>query len=476
MNEESLPTTFGIIGAGPAGLVAARAFLRQGIDVELLERHDRPGGIWNIEQPNSPMYTSCNFISSREFGGFIGYPMPEHYPMYPKWDQIRDYVHAFAREYGIDRYIRTNSEVIHARQLQTDTHAYWEVTLADGAKRQYRGLVIATGAQWSPSLPEFEDAESFEGNIIHSAEYTGPDMVAGKRVMVIGAGNSGVDIAADAASFGDAAYLSTRRGYWFLPKFLYGVPVPDLLAGNVPPQDSGPLAGKTMEEIFELVLGTLGDLTKFGLPAPDHELGASHPIVNGQVFHCLAHGTLEHRDDVIGFDKSHAISRDGTRTEVDLVIAATGYDVDVPWLDDGVLEYEDGHPKHRMGTFIPNTENLYLSGALHFAGNTFSIFDRTVHVAAAHARATLDGDRTRADRLAQFDPDLQGDFSFLNTRRNANQVHIPALEAAFIELQRDFGVQIPNFADQEFFSSSPTMCPDGVVRAAHPAQPVSQLA
>lgn len=452
MSNSALPTTYGIVGAGPAGLVTARAFLRQGIDVELLERHDRPGGIWNIEQDGSPMYTSCNFISSREFGGFIGYPMPEHYPMYPTWSQIRDYVHGFARDFGLDKLIRLRSEVVHAKQVHTEQGSYWETELADGEVRQFRGLVIATGAQWAPNRPTFANEASYSGRIIHSAEYTGPEMMTGRKVMVVGAGNSGVDIVADASFHADAAYLSTRRGYWFLPKFLFGVPVPDLLAGNVPPQESGPLAGKTMGEIFELVLGTLGDLSTFGLPTPDHELGASHPIVNGQVLHCLAHGMLEHRNDLIGFDGNYAITSDGRRTEVDLVITATGYDVDVPWLDEGVLGYVDGHPCHRMGTFLPGVDDLYLAGALHFAGNTFSIFDRTVHVAAAHAKATLLGHTDRAAALAAFDPDLQGDFPFLNTRRNANQVHIPALEEAFDILQRDYGIEIPDFMDRDFFA------------------------
>lgn len=452
MTGNSLPTTYGIVGAGPAGLVSARAFLRYGIDVEILERHSAPGGIWNIEQPNSPMYSSCNFISSREFGGFIGYPMPEDYPMYPRWNQIRDYVTSFAADFGLRQYIRTNSEVVHAEQIETNEGEYWRVELSDGTIREYRGLVIATGAQWSPARPAIENESSFTGQIIHSAEYTGPEMMAGKRVMVVGAGNSGVDIAADAAFHADSAYLSTRRGYWFLPKFLYGVPVPDLLAGTVPPQTEGPLAGKTSEEIFALVLGTLGDLTRFGLPEPDHELGASHPIVNGQVLHCLAHGMLAHRGDPVRFEGNEVIVADGTRTELDLIIFATGFDVDVPWLDEGVLDYVDGHPKNIMGTFVPEVSDLYIAGALHFAGNTFSIFDRTVQLAAAHAAARLAGDKTRATNIAKFNPNLQGDFPFLKTRRNSNQVHIPALEDAFKKVGEDFGIQIPEFTDSEFYA------------------------
>lgn len=449
-----LPTTYGIVGAGPAGLVTARAFLRYGIEVELLERHDAPGGIWNIEQSGSPMYDSCNFISSRDFGGFIGYPMPAEYPMYPRWDQIRDYVSGFARDFGIEERVRLRSEVVHAEQVGSGPDSFWRVRLADGAEREYRGLVIATGAQWHPNRPQLPGEAEFAGQVIHSAEYTGPEQFRGKRVVVVGAGNSGVDIAADAAFHAEAAYLSTRRGYWFVPKFLYGVPVPDLLAGNIPPAAEGPLAGKSMAEIFELVLGTLGDLQQYGLPAPDHELGASHPIMNSQVLHCLAHGMLEHRGDVVRYDGDAVITADGRRTEADLVVFATGYDVRVPWLDDGVLNYIDGHPEHLLGTFVPGVDGLYIAGALHFAGNTFSIFDRTVQLAAADAHATLTGQN--AENLhrikTEFRPDLKGDFPFLATRRNANQVHVPALDAAFDTLQSEYAIQIPQFGDAGFYA------------------------
>lgn len=470
MTATVLPTTYGIIGAGPSGLVTARAFLRYGIDVEILERHDKPGGIWNIEQPGSPMYSSCKFISSRDFGGFIGYPMPQEYPMYPHWDQIRDYVHAFAEDFDLTKRIRTNAEVVHAQEIETEAGTYWQVRLADGTTRQYRGLVVATGGQWTPSRPSIAGETSFTGQIIHSSEYTGPEMMVGKRVMVVGAGNSGVDIAADAAEYGEMAYLSTRRGYWFLPKFLYGVPVPDLLAGNLPPQETGPLAGKTPDEIVELVLGTLGDLSTYGLPQPDHDLGASHPIINGQILHYFAHGLLEHRGDPVRIEQDAIVAADGTSTEIDLIIFATGFDVDVPWLDEAVLEYEDGHPVNSMGTFLPGVSNLYLAGALHFAGNTFSVFDMTIQIAAAHAEAVLAGDSARAAALEEFAPDLRGDFPFLNTRRNANQVHIPALEEAFQTLREQHQVEIPRYSDDAFYQHllrNHALVSEHLVTAAH---------
>lgn len=452
--RSALPARYAIVGAGPAGLVTARAFLKRGLDVEILERFDEPGGIWNIEQPGSPMYRSCNFISSREYGGFIGYPMPEDYPMYPKWTQIRDYVQAFARDFGLNEKIRTNANVVHAEPVDSEAGRYWRVTLESGEVNDYRGIVVATGAQWDPFIPEIPGLDGFEGRAIHSAEYLETGEFVGKRVLVVGAGNSGVDIVSDAAVHADKAFLSTRRGYWFLPKFLYGLPVPDLLAGTVEIDPEGPLGGLSTPEVFKTVLDSVGDLTVYGLPAPDHELGASHPILNNQVLHCLAHGLLEYRPDIASIDGSTVNFVDGRQEEIDVIVFATGYDVKVPWLPEGILEYKDGHPESVMGSFIPDQLGLYIAGALHFAGNTFSIFDRTVQVVAADAEAEVTGRNADAMREIRetFRPNLQGDFPFLDTRRNANQVFIPALEAAFDELESRYGIAIPKFGDQEFYA------------------------
>lgn len=452
--QSTLPRRFAIVGGGPAGLVTARAFMKRGVEFDIIERHDALGGIWNIEQPGSPMYYSCNFISSRDFGGFIGFDMPSDYPMYPKWNQIRDYVHGFAEAYDLNRHVRLRTEVVAAQPVDAEAGRYWRLTFGDGSTEDYRGVVIATGAQWEPSIPRIPGLETFTGRYLHSAEYKRTDEFVGKRVLVVGAGNSGVDIAADAAFHGDAAYLSTRRGYWFLPKFLYGLPVPDLLAGNVVPEEGSPLHGLSQEEIFQNVLGTLGDLKKFGLPQPDHQLGASHPIINNQVLHCLAHGMLAHKPDLTRISGSTVEFADGSEAEIDVIVFATGYDAHVPWLPEGLIDYEDGHPSAVLGSLFPEQAGLYVAGSLHFAGNTFSIFDRTVQVVAADAEAAVTGEgiESMARLKAGFRPDLKGDFPFLETRRNANQVHLPALEEAFEALEREYGIAVPSFGDQEFYA------------------------
>ncbi len=240
-----LPTRYCIVGAGPGGLVAGRAFLRAGIEFDILERYHEVGGIWNIDQPGSPMYETCNFIASKKRGGFIGYPMPEEYPDFPTWSQIRDYVQAMARDYGLIEHLELQTEVTAAEPLTVAGGTFWRVTLGSGQVRDYRGVVYAGGHEWKAYLPEIPGLDRFTGRVIHSRDYRSTAEFVGQRALIIGAGNSGVDIASDAAASAETAFLSTRRGYWVLPKLFFGVPTPDYIDGTEPCPTSFPSPGCT---------------------------------------------------------------------------------------------------------------------------------------------------------------------------------------------------------------------------------------
>jgi cation diffusion facilitator CzcD-associated flavoprotein CzcO len=451
----TLPDTFAIVGAGPAGLVTARAFHHYGLKVEILERHSGIGGIWDKSNPGSPVYDSCHFISSRDYGAFIGYPMPREYPSYPKWHQIRDYIRGFAEEFGLTEFIRTDSDVVSAVPVDTEAGRYWTVTFATGETRDYRGVVSATGGQWIPVIPEFPGAETFAGRIMHSSEYDDIDIFRGKKVLVVGAGNSGVDIAADASFTAEKAILSTRRGYWFLPKLAYGVPVGDLLQGNIPDDKLPPeLVGLAAPAIIQKVLdAVVGDVTNYGLPAPDHMLGETHPITNFQVLHALAHGLLTYRPNLKEITPTGVIFEDGSFEELDIIVFSTGYDNSIPWIPEGMLEYEEGQPKFLLGALVDNVEGLYGAGVLHFAGNTYPVFDQLVQLAAADAKAMVSGENK--EKLAKlresYRPSFKHEGTFLKVRRNANHVDIAAVNDYLKVLESEFGVPVPYFNTPNFY-------------------------
>ncbi len=429
-----------VVGAGPAGLVAARALRAQGIPFDWYERSGDVGGIWNADAPGSPIYDSAHFISSKFQSGFVGHPMPDDYPDYPSWRQIRAYIGAFADAEELRPLITFHTSVDAAVPIDGG----WDVTLSDGTTHRYAGIVAAPGVNWHPSTPSYPGQESFGGEIRHSSTYTDPAEFAGKRVLVIGGGNSGVDIACDAARSASAAYLSVRRGYRYIPKHIAGVPTDALLAGKVDPPRGVSLP--TNQEAFLDAL--VGDLTRYGLPKPDHELLASHPILNTQVLHHLGHGDLIAKPDVARFTSSGVEFTDGTSLDVDLVILATGYTYALPFLDDALLPWRDGRPELYLNIFSRSNDGLAVLGFIEFADAAYERFEEMAHMIVLDITAReVGGDAWAAwsARKASDRPDLRGGKRYLDSPRHANYVDAETYQVVLADIRDRFGIgEVPS--------------------------------
>lgn len=401
-----------IIGAGPAGLAMARACRVMGLDYDQFDSHTDVGGLWDINQAGSAMYDSAHFISSKTKSGFDGFPMPDHYPDYPSHRQILDYIRAFADLWSLRDRIQFSTRIL---DIEKQKNGIWRVTLDTGERRNYLGVVCATGSNWHPRMPELKG--SFDGEIRHSGTYRSPDLFKNKRVMIVGAGNSGVDIACDAATHAERAVLSVRRGYHFVPKHMMGVPS-DVLAS------SGP---KLPLWLMRIVFGGLlklfvGDVSRLGLPKPDHKLLESHPILNTQVLHYLQHGDLIAKPDIDRLDGNGVVFKDGSREEFDLIVLATGYTQVQPYARD-YFQYQGGRPSMYLQLFSREHRNLTAPSFIETNSGAFKLFDLMAFAIANQIKDQIEG-RPQAAAMARMiredNPDLTGGIRFVASDRHAS--------------------------------------------------------
>ncbi|SIP94018.1 NAD(P)/FAD-dependent oxidoreductase [Aquipseudomonas alcaligenes] len=420
-----------IIGGGPGGLCMARALKRQGLEYEQFERHSDFGGLWDLENPGTPMYESAHFISSRDLSGFLDYPMPKHFPDYPSNRQILEYLRSFAQAFGLYDKVRFNTTVDH---VEKDQEGRWIVTLASGERRRYMALVCATGCNWDPNMPEIKGY--FSGEIRHSVTYRHPEEFKGKRVMIVGAGNSGADIACDAAANAQQAFISLRRGYHFIPKHILGLPADEV-------SEKGP---QLPMWLTRLVFGGLlrlinGNLERFGLPKPDHKLFESHPLLNSQLLHYLQHGDIKVRPDISHYVGNQVIFKDGSSETVDLVLYATGYKWSCRYATD-YFEWKGGRPQMYLSIFSRQHHNLFGIGYLETNSSAYKLFDNEAHLVACYLADQL----KRPTQAGEFksliqndEPDLSGGIQFVQSQRHEVYLEVHALKKHMQSLRRRMG-------------------------------------
>lgn len=415
MSENQYDTC--VIGAGPAGLAVARALAERDLPYTHIERHTGPGGLWDIDNPGSPMYESAHFVSSKTLSGFGGYPMPDHFADYPPHRQVLSYLTSFAEAYGLRDRIEFGTEV---RSVEKNPDGTWTVTRADGRASSHRQVVVCTGVQWHPNVPELPG--DFAGEIRHTVTYRGSGELQGKRVLVVGAGNSGLDIACDAARSADHAVISMRRGYWFIPKHLFGRPVDTIAAG-------GPHVPMWLQQkLFGGLLRLLnGDPRRLGLQKPDHKLFETHPAVNSMLIHHLQHGDITAKPGIARTEGRTVHFTDGTSDDFDLILLATGYIHKVPVAQ----RYfgDEQHPDLYLSSFSREHEGLFGVGFVETNSGAYQLFDSQAQLIASFIRDARRGLPTaeRFARMIRSDlPDLSGGLKFVDSPRHTGYVHSEA--------------------------------------------------
>jgi Flavin-binding monooxygenase-like len=354
---------FALIGAGPMGLAMAKNLIEQGIDFQGFELAENVGGLWDIDAPLSTMYESAHLISSKTMTEFTDFPMGEDMAEYPPHHEMKTYFRKFAEHFDLYRHYEFGAKVLSTTPLGGDGDG-WRVCWQDKDGNEYEaifaGVLIANGTLAEPNMPEFDG--EFTGELIHSSEYRYPTQFAGKRVLIVGAGNSGCDIAVDAIHHGVSCDLSMRRGYYFVPKYVFGIPA-DTMGGKI----------KLPMWLKRKVDGTIlrwfvGNPEKYGFPIPDYALYESHPVVNSLILFHAGHGDLKVRPDIDRFDGNTVWFKDGSHADYDMILAATGYSLHYPFIDDSLLNWQGSAPHLYLNCIHPDRDDLFVLGMVEASG------------------------------------------------------------------------------------------------------------
>lgn len=349
-----------LIGAGVSGLTAAKALRDARVDFVCFEASDDIGGNWYFDNPNgwSSAYRSLHIDISKPSISFHDYPIGDALPDYPHHSEILEYLRGYADAFGLRSVIRFNSRVDHVRRRE---QGGWEVDVA-GEEEQFDYLVVANGHHWDPLFPEPAFPGRFDGPQIHSHNYIDPERpldLAGSRVLVVGIGNSGADIASELSRRGVAerVFISTRSGAWVVPKYMLGRPSDQLSRTRL----HLPLTlQRRIAERFLIALA--GRPERLGLPSPNHRFLEAHPTVSSELSLRLGSGDLVAKPDVAALYDGRARFADGTEERIDAIIYATGYRVTFPFFEPTLLSAPGNVLPLYKRIFKPGIDDLAFVG------------------------------------------------------------------------------------------------------------------
>lgn len=321
-----VPPQVAVIGAGAAGLAAVKALRDAAVPTVGFEAADQVGGLWVYGAADSPAYRTLHLNTSRGRTQFADHPMPTDWPDYPDHRRVAGYLADYADRFGLGDTIRLRHTV---QRVTQDPGGTWTVAASGPGgpvEVTVDAVVVANGHNRVPRLPSPPYPGTCTAEQMHSHDYRGPEQLAGKRVLVVGGGNSAMDIAVDASYAATRTLLSLRRGVWVVPKHLLGRPS-DTLNGALARR----LPWRLRQRISQAMLSTtVGNPTRYGLPAPTHGFLQDHPTLSDGLLSRLTHGDVEARPGVAALDGDRVEFTDGRSDNVDLIIWCTGYRVDVP--------------------------------------------------------------------------------------------------------------------------------------------------
>ncbi|HNP57476.1 MAG TPA: NAD(P)-binding domain-containing protein [Gordonia sp. (in: high G+C Gram-positive bacteria)] len=373
--------TVAVIGAGISGLTSSKMLTDYDVEHTVFESSDRIGGNWAFGNPNghSSAYRSLHIDTSKHQLSFKDFPMPEEYPDFPHHTEIKQYLEDYAQAFDLKRNIEFENGVVHAQRLPGGG---WELETQKTGKRRFDLLVVANGHHWDPRYPNFPG--EFNGIEMHAHHYIDiktPHDFTGKRILVVGLGNSAADIAVELSSksLQNTLTLSTRSGAWIVPKYYGSTPADKFY------RTSPHIPLKWQRKLLQTMIPMVGRPEDFGLPTPNHKFFEAHPTQSLELPLRLGSGDVIPKPNISRLDGDTVHFDDGTSGDFDIIIYATGYNITFPFFDEEFISAPDNRIDLYKRMFYPGIDDLIFHGFAQATPTLFPFVESQARLVGAYA-------------------------------------------------------------------------------------------
>lgn len=363
---------FAIIGAGAAGLCAAKYLLDAGFDVTIFEIGTKIGGLWCYENDNgqSSAYATLHINTPKSITSFSDLPFPDDVQVFPDHVDMYNYFTGYAAHFDLVKHVRFNSRVVDIRPVEPFDRRQprWQLTIEGGGTETFDRVVVASGHLASPRHAR-QYQESFSGEYMHTHYYRSPEKFVGKRVCVVGTGNSACDVASDICMIAARTVLVARSGVVIAPKLVFGTPYHDVklwLEGSWIPRWL-----RVRIESF-LVYALHGRMTDLGFKKPEKRVhGTSNPVIVQQI----KYRRITVKQGIERIEGRRIHFADGTSEEFDILLAGTGYNVEFPFIGDDIVPVRDNAVDLYKRIVSPEWPGLYFIGLANTNTSLMQMFE-----------------------------------------------------------------------------------------------------
>ncbi len=349
-----------VIGAGACGLCAAKYLSEAGFEITIFEIGTQIGGLWCFMNDNgrSSAYRTLHINTSRGVTRFHDLDFDTGVQAFPDHEDMHRYLTKYAERFGLVEKVRFQTQVVDIRPAfdpQKAEMPIWRVVLEDGTEEVFDSVVVASGHLTCPlHVPMFQN--DFGGQYTHSHDYKGPEPFVGKRVCVVGVGNSACDMATDVCSTAENCVVVARSGVLILPKLFCGIPFTDITRKIQKSWVPTWLRRKLTAWLTYLVHGSM---TKLGFKPLDRR---AHVTSNGTIVTDIVYNRIKVKQGIRKIDGQTIYFVDGTSGEFDVLLAATGYLIDLPFISRDIVPLQDNRLELFKRIVQPNWPGLYLMG------------------------------------------------------------------------------------------------------------------